>query len=333
MGELLKCASRRAFPIAESMIDGVSAEASDPSSIAAPRWIQVEASQSWLQLLRDYASLTKPGVMSLLLVTEFLAMVTAARGFPGWGLSAAALAGGAMASGGASAINCWFDRDIDAVMGRTRNRPVPAGRISPRSAVAFGLGLTVLALATFWFLVNPLAAILSLAGGAFYVLVYTFWLKRTTKENIVIGGAAGAVPPLVGWAAVTHSIGAVGLLLFLLVFLWTPPHFWSLSLILRRDYQAVAVPMRPVVVGVRRTKTGIAAYATIMTIASCLPALWLGPLQLVVALGLGAPFVALSFRVLAEPIGTVWARRLFLFSIAYLFLYFVGTALVAVAGR
>ncbi len=317
------------------MIDEVAAEASDQPTIRAPGWLRAQpgAARSLGRTLADYASLTKPGVMSLLLVTEFLAMVTAARGFPGWGLSAAALVGGAMASGGASAINCWFDRDIDAVMGRTRNRPVPAGRIAPGAAVAFGLVLTALAFATFWTLVNPLAAALSLAGGGFYVLVYTFWLKRTTKENIVIGGAAGAVPPLVGWAAVTHGVGAVGLLLFLLVFLWTPPHFWSLSLILRRDYQAVSVPMRPVVVGVRRTKTGIAAYAVIMTAASCLPAIWLGPLQLLVALGLGLPFMALSARVLAEQLGTVWAKRLFLFSIAYLFLYFLGTALVAVAGR
>jgi protoheme IX farnesyltransferase len=284
-------------------------------------------------VLADYVSLTKPGVMSLLLITEFLAMVTAARGFPGWGLTAAAVAGGALASGGASAINCWFDRDIDAVMGRTRHRPVPAGRISPGAALAFGLCLTVLAFATFWIAVNPLAAVLSLAGGSFYVLVYTFWLKRTTKENIVIGGAAGAVPPLVGWAAVTHEVGAVGLLLFLLVFLWTPPHFWSLSLILRRDYQAVSVPMRPVVVGVRRTKTGIVAYAVLMTVASCLPAIWLGPYQLLVALGLGLPFLALSLRVVGEMVGTRWAKRLFLFSMAYLFLYFLGTALVAVAGR
>ncbi len=317
------------------MIDGVAAEASSPPPIGTPGWLQTgpAAGRSLKGVLADYVSLTKPGVMSLLLVTEFLAMVTAARGFPGWGLSAAALAGGAMASGGASAINCWFDRDIDAVMGRTRNRPVPAGRISPGAAVAFGVALTLLAFATFWVAVNPLAALLSLAGGSFYVLVYTFWLKRTTKENIVIGGAAGAVPPLVGWAAVTHGVGAVGLLLFLLVFLWTPPHFWSLSLILRRDYQAVSVPMRPVVVGVRRTKSGIAAYAVLMTLASCLPAIWLGPWQLLVALGLGLPFMALSARVVGEPVGTKWARRLFLFSMAYLFLYFLGTALVAVAGR
>lgn len=238
-----------------------------------------------------------------------------------------------MASGGASAINCWFDRDIDAVMGRTRNRPVPAGRIAPSSAVAFGLLLSAGAFLAFFTLVNPLAALLSLAGGAFYVLVYTFWLKRSTKENIVIGGAAGAVPPLVGWAAVTHGVGPVGLALFLLVFLWTPPHFWSLSLILKRDYQAVAVPMRPVVLGTRSTKSGILGYAVIMTLASCLLALWLGPLELLVSLGLGLPFLLLSLRVFTDRAGNIWARRLFLFSIAYLFLFFLGTAAVSVFGR
>lgn len=317
------------------MVDGEAAEAMGGTRELAPGWLSggLPQPRTLLGLLSDYLSLTKPGVMSLLLVTEFLAMVTAARGFPGWGLSIAALAGGAMASGGASAINCWFDRDIDAVMGRTRNRPVPAGRIAPSSAVAFGLLLSVGAFLAFFTLVNPLAALLSLAGGAFYVLVYTFWLKRSTKENIVIGGAAGAVPPLVGWAAVTHGVGPVGLALFLLVFLWTPPHFWSLSLILKRDYQAVAVPMRPVVLGTRSTKSGILGYAVIMTLASCLLALWLGPLELLVSLGLGLPFLLLSLRVFTDRAGNIWARRLFLFSIAYLFLFFLGTAAVSVFGR
>lgn len=334
-GQAIGPFQRRINPIAESMVDGEATEAMGGTRALAPGWLSDRAQQprTVRGVLADYLSLTKPGVMSLLLVTEFLAMVTAARGFPGWGLSAAALAGGAMASGGASAINCWFDRDIDAVMGRTRDRPVPSGRIAPSSAVGFGLLLTVGAFLTFFALVNPLAAVLSLAGGAFYVLVYTFWLKRATKENIVIGGAAGAVPPLVGWAAVTHGVGPVGLGLFLLVFLWTPPHFWSLSLILKREYQAVSVPMRPVVVGNARTKSGILGYAVMMTIASCLLAIWLGPLELLVSLGLGLPFLLLGLRVFRDSAGNVWARRLFLFSIAYLFLFFLGTAAVSVFGR
>jgi heme O synthase-like polyprenyltransferase len=281
-GQAIGPFQRRINPIAESMVDGEATEAMGGTRALAPGWLSDRAQQprTVRGVLADYLSLTKPGVMSLLLVTEFLAMVTAARGFPGWGLSAAALAGGAMASGGASAINCWFDRDIDAVMGRTRDRPVPSGRIAPSSAVGFGLLLTVGAFLTFFALVNPLAAVLSLAGGAFYVLVYTFWLKRATKENIVIGGAAGAVPPLVGWAAVTHGVGPV-----------------------------------------------------MMTIASCLLAIWLGPLELLVALGLGLPFLLLGLMVFRDSAGNVWARRLFLFSIAYLFLFFLGTAAVSVFGR
>jgi protoheme IX farnesyltransferase len=281
----------------------------------------------------DYLSLTKPGVMSLLLATEFLGMVIAARGWPGLGLTAAALLGGASASGGAAAINCWFDRDIDAVMGRTRHRPLPSGRIRPERALAFGVGLSLLGFLLFLLLVNPLAAVLSAAGGAFYVFVYTFWLKRTTKSNIVIGGAAGAVPPLVGWAAVTHGFGPVGLALFAVVFLWTPPHFWALSLIVRRDYAAVSVPMRPVVVGVRRTRTSIVGYTVALVVFSCTLAIWLGPAELAVALILGAPFVALSIMVLREATGMRWARQLFRYSMLYLFVFFLGTAGVAVFAR
>ncbi len=268
--------------------------------------------------------------MSLLLVTELLAMVIAARGWPGLGLTVAALAGGACASGGAAAINCWFDRDIDAIMGRTRRRPLPSGRIRAGGALAFGVGLSLAGFLIFLLLVNPLAALLSAAGGAFYVLVYTFWLKRSTKSNIVIGGAAGAVPPLVGWAAVTHGLGPLGLALFAVIFLWTPPHFWALSLIVRRDYAAVSVPMRPVVVGVRRTRTSIVGYAAALVAFSCVLAIWLGPFELAVALALGLPFLALSVMVLREASGMRWARQLFRFSMLYLFAFFLGTAGVAV---
>lgn len=324
----------RAYPIADSIVETVpAAHPKAPVNSSAGTWgrpEQVVSRRGIGARAADYLSLTKPGVMSLLLVTEFLAMVIAARGWPGLGLSAAALAGGACASGGAAAINCWFDRDIDAVMGRTRNRPVPSGRIRPGSALAFGLGLSLTGFLLFVFLVNPLAAVLSAAGGAFYVFVYTFWLKRTTKSNIVIGGAAGAVPPLVGWAAVTHGFGPVGLALFAVVFLWTPPHFWALSLIVRRDYAAVSVPMRPVVVGVRRTRTSILGYTLALVAFSCTLAIWLGPAELAVALVLGAPFIALSIMVLREAAGMRWARQLFQFSMLYLFVFFLGTAGVAV---
>lgn len=298
-------------------------------STTFPATVHPATTRTLAQVVRDYLSLTKPGVMSLLLVTEVLAMVTAAGGWPGWGLTFAAVAGGALSAGGASAINCWFDRDIDALMGRTRRRPLPAGRIGPARAVAFGIALSLAGFLVFLALVNWEAAVLSVGGGAFYVFVYTFWLKRTTKENIVFGGAAGAVPPLVGWAAVTHSLGPVGLALFALVFLWTPPHFWSLSLIVHRDYQAASVPMRPVVAGSGRTRSGILAYALVMFGVSLVPAIWLGALDAVVTVPLGLAFVALAVAVLREHEGTAWARNLFRFSIAYLFVYFLGTALVA----
>ncbi len=165
------------------------------------------------------------------------------------------------------------------------------------------------------------------------MFIYTLLLKRRSPSNIVIGGAAGAVPPLVGFAAVTHSVGPIGLALFVLVFLWTPPHFWALSLILKRDYQSVAVPMRPVVVGIRRTKTAIVGYSALMTLSSCSLAIWLGPTQLIVSLGLGVPFLLLSCGVLLEREGIRRARLLFLSSIAYLFLFFLGTALVAVTAH
>ncbi|MGH7642289.1 MAG: heme o synthase [Candidatus Dormibacteria bacterium] len=309
------------------------AAASNAASSAVGAWSRARPSAAHRhskEVASDYLSLTKPGVMSLLLVTEYLAMVIAARGWPGLGLSVAALAGGACSSGGAAAINCWFDRDIDAVMGRTRHRPLPSGRIRPQGALGFGVGLSLAGFMVFLLLVNPLAAGLSVAGGGFYVFVYTFWLKRTTKSNIVIGGAAGAIPPLVGWAAVTHGIGPLGLALFVVVFLWTPPHFWALSLIVRRDYAAVSVPMRPVVVGVRRTRTSILGYTLVLVAFSCSLAFWLGPWELAVALGLGAPFVVLSILVLREASGMHWARQLFRFSMLYLFIFFLGTAAVAV---
>ncbi|HUY96890.1 MAG TPA: heme o synthase [Verrucomicrobiae bacterium] len=281
----------------------------------------------------DYVSLTKPRIVALLLVTEFLAMVTAAHGWPGLRLSLVALVAGAGASGGAGAVNCWYDRDIDAIMGRTRRRPVPAGRIAPAHALTFGLVLSAAAFALFWLAVTPLAAWLSLAGGLFYVFVYTVWLKRTTAENIVIGGAAGAMPPVVGWAAVTHTVSPLACALFAIVFLWTPPHFWALSLIVRRDYAAVGVPMRPVVSGVKRTRWAILAYSIALVGFSLSLGVWLGATEVGLAAGLGALFLWLAVRVLREGNGLRWARQLFRFSIMYLFSLFLGTALIAATLR
>ncbi len=280
-------------------------------------------------MVADYLSLTKPRIVALLLLTEFLTMVTAAQGWPGVRLTVFALLGGACAAGGAGAINCWYDRDIDAGMGRTRHRPVPAGRIAPERALLFGLGLSATAFGVFWALVGPLSAWLSLGGGLFYTLVYTMWLKRSTHENIVIGGAAGAVPPLVGWAAVTHTVGPLGLALFAIIFLWTPPHFWALSLIVRRDYAAVGVPMRPVALGVPRTRLAILAYSAILAGFSLVLGVWLGPAETGLAALLGAAFVGLAWRVCREQDRMHGARQLFRFSIIYLFAIFSGTALIA----
>lgn len=280
-------------------------------------------------LLADYLSLTKPRILLLLLITELGAMIAAARGWPGMSLTLASLVGGALSAGGAAAVNCWFDRDIDAVMARTCTRPVPSGRIAPASALAFGVGLwgfgfLLLALAT-----NLLAAELALAGGLFYVFVYTIWLKRSTRQNIVIGGAAGAFPPLVGWAVVTGSITAPGLALFAVIFFWTPPHFWSLALLLRRQYRQAGVPMLPVVASDQKTRCSIVAYSVILFAASLVPGLWLGPWYLVGAALLSSAFLWMAIRGLTAE-SNAWASRLFHFSLVYLGLLFGLVALAAV---
>jgi protoheme IX farnesyltransferase len=298
----------------------VIAEAQDVAVRAVPpRWHGART------VLTDYLSLTKPRIMLLLLITELGAMISAARGWPGTSLTLAALAGGALSAGGAAAINCWFDRDIDAVMARTCTRPVPSGRIQPTSALTFGvvlaaLGCILLALAT-----NLLAATLALAGGLFYVFVYTIWLKRATRQNIVIGGAAGAFPPLVGWAVVTGGITPPALALFAIIFFWTPPHFWSLALLLRRQYRAVGVPMLPVVASDLETRRSIAAYAVLLLVFSLVPGIWFGPWYTVGAAILSGAFLWMAIRGLTTE-GVAWASRLFHFSLVYLALVFALAA-------
>lgn len=277
----------------------------------------------------DYLSLTKPRIMLLLLITEFAAMIAAARGWPGTSLTLAALAGGAMSAGGAAAINCWFDRDIDAVMARTCTRPIPSGRIAPARALAFGIVLGILGFAWLAFATNLLAAVLALSGGLFYVLIYTVWLKRSTRQNIVIGGAAGAFPPLVGWAVVTGSLTLPGLALFAVVFFWTPPHFWSLALLLRRQYREVGVPMLPVVASDSGTRRSIVAYSLVLLAVSLVPAVWFGPVYLLGAFALGAAMVWMAWRGLSAD-GLRWASRLFHFSLVYLAAVFALAAAGAV---
>jgi protoheme IX farnesyltransferase len=281
------------------------------------------AAGSW----RDYVTLTKPRIMVLLLVTGAGGMIVGAGGLPRAGLALAALGGLALACGGASALNHVLDRDIDTHMKRTARRPVAAGRVPPERAVEFGLALSALSYVVLTSFVNVLAALLALAGNLFYVLVYTRWLKRTTPQNIVIGGAAGAMPPLVGWAAATGNLGFTALALFLIVFFWTPPHFWALALLIKRDYAEAGIPMLPVVRGERETARSIVLYSVVLVGITLLPVLarTLGLVYLTAALVLGLAFVALALALQRETT-PARARRLFSYSLAYLALLFVAMA-------
>ncbi|MHB8490323.1 MAG: heme o synthase [Candidatus Dormibacteria bacterium] len=278
---------------------------------------------------RDYVSLAKPRIIILLLITEIATMIIAARGIPSLGLLFWAALGGALASGGSGAINCWYDRDIDRVMARTCSRPLPSGRILPWQALSFGVGLIVASVVVFSVAVNTLAAALALGGGLFYVFIYTMLLKRRTPLNIVIGGAAGAFPPLVGWAAVQNNVGWPAFVLFALVFLWTPPHFWSLALLLRRDYKNASVPMLPGIIGTARTHRRIILYLIALIGASLLPGLMLGIGYTLGAGALGGCYLALALWARAK--GTSHAAALlFHYSLAYLALIFVVGAVAAV---
>jgi protoheme IX farnesyltransferase len=274
-----------------------------------------------LQLLGDYLELTKPKVQSLLLLTTVTTMYLA--GDPSPLLVLLTCVGGYLSAGGAGAINHYLDRDIDARMARTAARPLPSGRISPRAALGFGLVLAMLSLLELSLAAGPLAAGLSFAGFVGYVLVYTLWLKRRTPQNIVIGGAAGAVPPLVGWAAVTHTVSGTAVMLFFIVFFWTPPHFWSLSLLMRSDYERVGVPMLPVVRGETETRRQILLYAVLLYAVTQLPfcAGGFGAIYLAASLPLGLAFMAGALR-LYRRADRRSALSLYLYSLAYLALLF-----------
>jgi heme o synthase len=281
---------------------------------------------------RDYVTLTKPRIMSLLLVTGFCGMIAGARGWPGTERAGAAMLGLALACGGASALNHLLDRDIDPLMGkRTRSRPVASGRVTPSRALEFGLALSAFSFVLLASTVNVLTAVLALVGNLFYVLVYTRWLKRSTSQNIVIGGAAGAVPPLVGWAAASGHIGVAALLLFAIVFVWTPPHFWALAILIRDNYAAARVPMLPVVRGERETARQIVLYSLVLVAVTLLPWGWggAGPLYVVCALALGAVFVWLAEQ-LRRDTSPRRAVLLFHYSLLYLALLFAALAVDAV---
>jgi heme o synthase len=292
--------------------------------------------------VRAYIALTKPRIIELLLVTTVPAMVLATREVPGiqlghWAwLTLWTLIGGTLAAGSANAINCYLDRDIDELMVRTRRRPLPAHEVDPERAVVFGIVLGVISFVVLAWFVNLLAAFLALLAIAFYVVVYTIVMKRTTPQNIVIGGAAGALPPVIGWAAVTGNVGIPALLLFALVFYWTPPHFWALSLRIRKDYAAAGVPMLPVVRGIPETTRQIGLYAILMVAISLV--LWavarMGWIYLVAAVVLGAIFLRQAYRLwrqgASEEASTAGAIRLYKYSISYLTLLFAAIAVDAI---
>jgi heme o synthase len=278
---------------------------------------------------RDYVALTKPRIMVLLLLTGFCGLVAGAGGLPPWDITIATMAGLALACGGASALNHVLDRDIDRLMGeRTRARPVAADRISPGHALEFGLALSALSFTILAGGVNVLTATLALVGNLFYVLVYTGLLKRSTPQNIVIGGAAGAVPPLVGWSAATGSLALPAIALFLIVFLWTPPHFWALALLIKGDYAAAGIPMLPVVRGDRETTRQIVLYSIVLVAFTVIPfaAGWFGTLYLAAAIVLGAWFLWLAVRLRLETTPGR-ASMLFHYSLLYLALLFCAVAL------
>jgi protoheme IX farnesyltransferase len=289
---------------------------------------------TYLKLVaRDYLRVTKPGIMLLLLTTTFGAMLVAAAGWPGFGLVGWTLLGGALASGGASALNCYLDRDIDHLMARTRKRPIPTGSLSAAQVRNFALLLSIASVLVLTTFVNPLAAMLAVGGNLFYVIVYTIWLKRATPQNIVIGGAAGSFPPLVGWAAVTGSLGVAPLLIAAIIFYWTPPHFWSLALLKANDYRRAGVPMLPVSHGEPYTRRAILLYTLLLIPITLLMAI-VGPLSWIylgAALLLGTIFLGYALQMYCEDSNRL-AWRLFKYSNYYLALLLAVMVLDAIVG-
>jgi protoheme IX farnesyltransferase len=294
----------------------------------------MEASQASLavpgvrQVLADYFTLTKPKVQLLLLLTTITTMYVA--GDPSPALVAITVLGGFLSAGGAGAFNHYYDRDIDAAMGRTASRPVPSGRISPRAALIYAFALQLASFAILWYGANLLSAFLALAGFVWYTVVYTIWLKRRSPQNIVIGGAAGAIPPLVGWAAVTGSVAPAALYLFAIVFYWTPPLFWALSLLMKEEYARVGVPMMPVVHGEVETRRQIVLYTFLLTVLTLLPFVFgfFGVIYAVFAGGLAAAFIVLALR-LQRRADRASALRVYLFSLGYLAALFAAMVLDA----
>ena len=274
-------------------------------------------------MVGGYIGLTKPRIIELLLITTVPTMVLAAGEWPSWSLIAITLLGGSLAAGGANAINMYIDRDIDKLMKRTQNRPLVTGLIQPRNALVFALALEVIAFAILWTGANLLSAILALSATAFYVFVYSMWLKRTSKQNIVIGGAAGAVPTLVGWAAVTNTVGWPAIWLFAIIFLWTPPHFWALAIRHSDEYRAANVPMLPSVVSIEKTIRTMVVYTVVLTLTTfvMIPVANLGFIYGVTAAVWGTGFIVGTAMLSRKPT-QAWSMRVFSFSITYVTLLF-----------
>ncbi len=286
-----------------------------------------QSPRSRTRTARAYVALTKPRIIELLLVTTVPTMVVADRGIPSVWLMVATVVGGTLAAGGANAINMYVDRDIDRLMERTKNRPLVTGEIVPSRALVFAIALEVLAFMWLWGFVNLLSAVLAVSATAFYVFVYTLWLKRTSTRNIIIGGAAGAVPVLVGWSAVTNSLSWAPLVLFGVIFYWTPPHFWALAIRYRDDYRAANVPMLPAVASTRTTAVRMIGYTVVLWGLSVLFSAVgeMGLVYLLSSVVLGAVFLYLAVEVLRTK-ETASAMRLFSYSITYITLLFAAMA-------
>lgn len=284
-------------------------------------WMSFNIAQRVAQTVGSYIQLTKPKIQVMLLFTAYVAMLVGSHGIPTLRLTIATLVGLGLSGGGSAAINMWYDRDIDSIMHRTENRPLPMGRVNAMPALVYGIVLCLLSVLILWRFVNPLSAVLSGAGAVYYAVVYTMWLKRRTPQNIVIGGGAGAFPPLVGWAAVTGHVGIAAIIMFAVIFFWTPPHFWALALYKNEDYTRAGVPMMPVVRGATSTKIQSIVYAVVLTFTA-ISLYFTGAVGLVygiVALILSVVFLVFNIRLFFEPNdATKWAKRTFAASLMYL---------------
>jgi len=278
-----------------------------------------------MNVIKDYYELTKPRIMLFLLLTAYCAMVVANKGIPPVGNSLLILVGLALSTGGSAVLNMWYDRDIDKLMARTKERPIATGRIRPLHALLFGLSLCLASILELGFTVNWLSAWLSLGGTIYYVVIYTIWLKRITPHNIVIGGGAGAFPPLIGWAGITGHLGWPAIVMFMIIFLWTPPHFWALALFKKSDYGLARIPMMPNVRGEKTTKSQMILYTVLLVLCSILLFFThvVGVFYLIMATVLGLVFLGYCLRLLREAAPDVrWARKSFFYSLVYLALLF-----------